>query len=226
MSSAPTFAVGYAAPPGLSGAPWDDRMSRYRVEVVKDADGSVVWDQTNAEFAATAAERAANAASRLFTGSLAANTAYRWRAQVADDLGLWSEWTAARTFALTDIGSVDVSGGSPSGKLWLNGALTGAVVGAVGGPNPQHFTGNWSHPSGKTLVAARVYVYAAAAPTAPIRNGKEVAISPAVASGGIVQVPGTAAGVMTAGTTGGNLGPLPSGSYLYGIAGKDSSGNW
>lgn len=86
-----------------TGQVWD-YLDAYRIRVVRQSDGAVMWDQT---FNATTTERSQDRTERTYNGTpLAYNTTYRYLIRHRDRAGAWSDWGFA-DFSITSLSTAD-----------------------------------------------------------------------------------------------------------------------
>lgn len=178
-------------------APINDRLSAYTLEVSHN--GEVIWGGAGATFLANVTERQTKTFNRGYLGpTLVAGNTYSWRAQVADVAGVFSDWTAPRTFQINAQGIVTPTSPAEDAKIETSpAALT--------------WSGQWHQPQGHAAsqVAVRILTPSGAVyKTSPV-------IAKAVASSAL---PGTAFTISAAQAA---LGTLVPGSYSYQIAGYD-----
>lgn len=140
---------------------YGDRISRVRIQVVRVSDNHIMWD--SGALAATGAEQSSHTFSRGYAGTaLAAGTAYRWRAQVADAFGTWSAWTAYTNFSIN-------AGGYIMGQTTPTGRQTTQ--------QPTPFTAVWRHANNLATNAIQVRILQG---DHVLRTGSEVSKTVAV----------------------------------------------
>ena len=185
--------------PGNGGADRGDALNRVRIKVYTDAlRTNNIW---NFEYAASPAEIAADAFSRVYGGSaLTRGVTYYWVAQVSDYFGAWSLETAVQSFSPASLGTVTLDG-TPNGKT---DDLT------------PDFQFKWTHASSLSTNAVQIRLY---------RNGTFLKESPiitkTVASSA---APGTLGTITAAESTFGNLDPGQ--NYQYTVRGRDTNNQW
>lgn len=119
---------------------YGDQMTRFRIQVVRVSNNSIVWD--SGSLAATSTEKANGAFNRAYGGSsIIAGQDYKWRCSVADEFGTWSAWTPYRTFEVNAGGYLD-SQTTPSGKQTS--------------VQPSPFSAVWRHANGLSMNMFRV----------------------------------------------------------------------
>lgn len=197
-TAAPTLSATITDP--NSGAPGQDRLRWYQLEVRAQATTALVWTY---ESLATPAERAAAAFSVPYNGPALSQITYEWRARAQDDvltLGDWSAWSA---FTVTNLGGIDVSNAGPTGKL-ESGIVT-------------TWTARWTHPVPRNAQAAELRVLSDGL---VVRTSPTITLSPTVGNNAFITISGTTAVVATAAN------PLPSGTYTWQMRAQDTAGNW
>ncbi|MGC4107811.1 MAG: hypothetical protein QM753_15930 [Thermomicrobiales bacterium] len=140
-NSAPTAAI--TSPSGLvttnppafqatfsdADAAYGDKLSAYRIQVVRVSDNVAMWD--SGTIPATTTEQTNSAVNRAYGGSaLSPSVNYQWRIQVADQHNVWSAWTSYTTFSINGGGSFS-NFTSPTGKVTTK--------------QPTPFSAKWTH---------------------------------------------------------------------------------
>lgn len=209
INGTPSLGVLFSDP--QFGAATVDRPSQISFEVRAQSDpNTLLWGGAGATFftnqpgdrTETGVGSGVALITRNYAGStlLANGTVYEWRSQVADDSGVWSDWTDWRTFTINPYGNVDVSAGAPSGKI-------DAAISTL------NYTGVWTHPTARPTTKVQIVA---------IRNNEVYKLSPlitkAVSNNGTITITAAEATFDT----------LPPGAYEYAIRGLDNNGagNW
>lgn len=121
----PTFQASFSD----ADAAYGDKMSAYRIQVVRVSDNNVMWD--SGTIPATTTEQTNSAVNRAYGGSaLSPSVDYKWRIQVADLHNTWSAWTSYTTFSINGGGTFS-NFTSPIGKVTTK--------------QPTPFSAKWTH---------------------------------------------------------------------------------
>lgn len=184
---------------------YGDKLKSYRIQVRQvGTTGSLLLNQT---FAATTAEQAAAAFSRVYSGAvLSAGVNYEWRCYVTDQHDQNSDWSAWTQFTInTGIGTITTTGATPNGK---QSALSGYT-----------FQGSWTH----TTARAMQYVMVEIRQQGVVTQKLEYDLADVASSA----TPGT---FFTVGFDAMGFTPLVAGQvYSWRMKGKDTAGvysNW
>jgi hypothetical protein len=182
-----------------SGAPTRDRVRGYWIEVQTDT-GTTIWQSP--QFT-TPSPGIPSSFSTVYSGPTLSNGNYQVRARAEDDVMLEGDFSAWRSFAITNLGSIDMTAATPNTKL------ASGQSGTFGGAK-------WTHPSSLSATQAKVQVLAGGA----VQRFTPAYVSiTAVPVNGFISLTQAQAAVAT------STSPLPPGDYQWQMRAKDSAGN-
>jgi hypothetical protein len=184
-----------------SGYDSGDVINRYRIQVRRVSDETIMWAPSS--FSATSTEKTNNATSKVYAGSaLSLGTTYEWRIQHQDMFEEWGDYSDWLEFTPAQAGYVFTNASSPTGKQEV---ITGITFG-----------GSWTHQSSTSTNAVQVRIK---------ENGTVVQTSGTITKTVVSAVsPGTAFTVSWADT---GFSSLDWGrNYTYEIRARDTSNVW
>lgn len=124
-------------------AVYGDKVKQYWIQVERVSDGELMWD--TGMRSASSGERTAAKITRAYAGlPLSQNVQYRQHVKLADEHGVWSQWSAWVYFTVTSAGVVVPS--SPASGKYIT-------------KQPGPFVALWDDQGGLSANMARVSIY-------------------------------------------------------------------
>lgn len=180
-----------------------DYLNQYRIQTQRVSDSVSMWDAT---ISSSSAEKTAAAVAAPYAGTtLVRGTQYRWRIQVSDHFGTWSEWSDWVTFTPSSLGTITLDG-TPTGRITTNQPT---------------FQGKWTHQTSTSMKRVQIRLWNGSGDTI-LKTGADYDIADVASAA----APGTLFSVSFANS---GLSTLAWGTeYQYDMRGYDGTqwGNW